>query len=288
MELRALFLLAVMFCCCKAAAITPDEAKAVAENFYKLLSQASGNIYPEHEINDKGLELKDRALALCADKEESLMPDEIDLFDEKAKPTGFKKANTYIDDYIRYAVENKSVWFKQISVGECISVSPVMFKSTDKSARTNYLVHVSKSVKAGDRVLSTWDMVSINGTTGKIIGIGNKGYGGYMPKDYQGQDYNLLISSAEYAYTTGDYDKAYDTYLKAKLLNPSYCEPYYRLALMIYYKKGINGRFKNAKERRRMLRQYLASANHNKGGSNYREINEDAYNVYYTLNNALV
>jgi len=262
-----------------------NDAKELASNFHKLLVKLSSDIYTEHMPNDKSDDLEQKAKELCYDGD-CRMPDEIKFF-KKESPAPFKTSNGYIRSFSEYAMENGNM-LMSFNVGECITESNGPTREKDLSISYFYYVTVFKNFTIGETTCRMKNEIVVDGTSGKIIGIGNRDIGGFNVEYYTGDDYKRLQLAAARAYNQGKYDEAYNTYLKMTHLKPDCCEPYYKMALMIFFKKGIKGRFKSAKERNKTMRDYLYRANHNKGDVNYDNINKDAYYLWYTTYNGLV
>lgn len=262
-----------------------NDAKELASNFHKLLAELSSDIYPDHMDNDRAFDLREKAKGLCCDGD-CRMPDEIKFF-KKESPDKFLIASQYIANFSKYATENGNMQMN-FSVSDCITETNGPTREKDLSTSYFYYVTVSKSFIMGGNIYKMQNEVVIDGASGRIVGIGNGDIGGFNVEYYTGDDYEHLKIVAADAYHKGKYDEAYNTYLKMRHMKPDYCEPYYKMALLIYFKKGIKGRFKNAKERKQIMRDYLYRANHNKGDADYVNINKDAYYLWFTTFNGIV
>lgn len=268
-------------------AFTDVDAKTLAHDFYHSLSElSSSDIYKDHMPTNKSFDLEKKLLSMVLDKEEFMYaPNETQIFE-----TSSIKGNVYFKRYFglysKYAMQHNSVHINY-EITNCESATPPS-REKDITSRRYYYVQVRKEVKAKETTWHLWDLVCIDGSAGKIMGIGNKTFGGYSPDEYDNADYNSIMSHAAWAYYKGKYDEAYDSYQQASWLKPGMCEPFYRMALMIYFKKGIKGRFKNAKERKSILKKYIYNAMTWKGESNYGEFHQDAYNLKHTLTYGIV
>lgn len=266
-----------------AFAFSEYDAKQIASEFYKNIKLLSSNIYPNKAKTDQSVETEKTIKRLfLSEKEECKVPDEIGwLNGEGCKK--FSPLDAYVSKLSLYTIANGHIDFI-IDFGECTEVKGVSRKG-DQSSNKYFLLKVKKRIKAGLKSGDFEDVISIDPKSGKIFGIGNE-LGGYNPQTYTGDNYDMLMAKATNAYEQGNYKLAYDTYLKVVKSYSNMCDPYYRLALMVYFKKGIKGRFNSRGERKRAIRSYLRKAMSLSSGRG--DIYRDAYNLEYTLDNALV
>jgi len=270
-------------------AFSEVDAKNLVDDFYRSLAElSSSNIYKDHMATNKSIDLNEKLSRMVLDYSEQLCaPNEEQIFDGSSISSGSIYFQSFIREYSDYAREHNTVSLNYEITNNFESVAAPS-RDKDITSRKYYYVQVRKEVKAKDQTWHLWDLVCIDGSAGKIMGIGNKTFGGYTPEEYDKADYNSIMSHAAWAYHKGDYDDAYDSYQQASWLNPGMCEPFYRMAVMIYFKKGIKGRFKNAKERKSILKTYLYNAMTWKGEWNYMDFHKDAYNLKYVLTNGIV
>lgn len=266
-------------------AFSEADAKNLVNDFYQTLQELSScSIYPNHMPTDKKKELHKKLLGMVLEGYEFLYaPNESAYFDKKDDAKGVL-FNHYFNLYSEYAMlYDKGRYHKVLydfSIEGCKSVVPPSNKK-DISSHKYYYIHVRKTLSVRfDYTLL--DLVCVDGNAGKIVGIGNK-CGGYSQDEYINTDYNSVMAHAAWAYSNGDYDEAYNTYLQANWLDPKMCEPYYRLALMIYFKKGIKGRFKNKKERKEKMNYYLWRAKDHNGENNFYQYHQDVDNLMYII-----
>jgi len=269
-------------------AFSEVDAKNLVDDFYRSLAElSSSNIYKDHMATNKSVDLNEKlSRMVLEDKESMCAPNEEEIFKTSSISRNIYFAG-YFNMYSDYAREHNTVSLNYEITNNFESVATPS-RDKDITSRKYYYVQVRKEVKAKDQTWHLWDLVCIDGSAGKIMGIGNKTFGGYTPEEYDKADYNSIMSHAAWAYHKGDYDDAYDSYQQASWLNPGMCEPFYRMAVMIYFKKGIKGRFKNAKERKSILKTYLYNAMTWKGEWNYMDFHKDAYNLKYVLTNGIV
>lgn len=268
-------------------AFTDKDAKELVGVFYQSLAQlSSSDVYEDHLATNQSTSLKNRLLDMVLEGKESMCaPNETQIF-MSSSVSGNVYFERFFNMYSDYARCHKSVSLNY-EITNCEYASPPS-REKDLTSHSYYYVQVRREVKATETTWHLWDLVCIDGNEGKIVGIGNKTFGGYNPEEYDKSDYNNLMSHAAWSYYRGDYHEAYESYQKASWLKPNMCEPFYRMALMIYFKKGIKGRFKNTKERKSILNTYLYNAMTWKGERNYYEFHKDAYNLKYTLTNGIV
>lgn len=286
-ETRLLTLFLSLLWAAHIQAFSNVDAKNLASDFYKSLAElSSSDIYKDHMATNKSFDVNERLLGMVLEGEESMAaPNETQIF-KTSNITGKIYFQGYFNLYSDYARDHNTV-LVNYEITNCEFATPPS-REKDLTTRRYYYVQVRKEVKAKDTTWHLWDLVCIDGNAGKIMGIGNKTFGGYSPDEYDKADYGSIISHATWAYYKGDYDEAYNSYQQASWLKPNMCEPFYRMALMIYFKKGIKGRFKNAKERKTILKTYLYNAMTWKGEWNYNEYHQDAYNLKYILTNGIV
>lgn len=265
-------------------AFSAYDAKQIAQEFYENMKILCGDIYPNHMANDKSEEAMHNIKELFLDKTELCrLPDEV-LWLKGEKCKAFAALHAYLPDYRDYVIANGHIDFLSVDFGECSEIEGVR-KKGDLSSNNFYSITVKKSIKSVAKSGDFKDIITIDTKSGKIVGIGNE-LGGYNPQSYSGNNYYMLMAKAAKAYDQKEYDLAYDTYLKIIKTYPGQCDPYYRLALMIYFKKGVKGRFKSGSERKQALRSYLRKAMSTSSGRG--DVYKDAYNLEYTLDNALV
>lgn len=269
-------------------AFTDVDAKNLVNDFYQSLAElSSSNIYQDHLGTDKSIDLNKKLSRMVLDyKDNFCAPNEERIFDDSSISSGGIYFKSFVEDYSEYARMYNTVTVNY-EITNCESVSHIS-REKDISTHSYYYLQVRREVKAKDTTWHLWDLVCVDGNAGKIVGIGNKTFGGYSPDEYNQNDYNKLMADAAWANKRGNYDKAYDCYQQASWLKPAMCEPFYRMALMIYFKKGVKGRFKNAKERREMLKKYLYNAQTWRGESNYYQFHRDASNLEYIITNGMV
>lgn len=266
-------------------AFSEAEAKNLVLDFYQTLRELSScSIYPNHIPTDKSRNLQKKLLGMILEGQQFLYaPNESDYFDIEDNSKGVL-FNRYFNIYSEYAMQYDKAGYHKVlydfDIESCKSVVPPSNKK-DVSSHIYYYIYVRKTISVRfDYTLL--DLVCVDGNAGKIVGIGNK-CGGYSPDEYVKNDYNSVMAHAAWAYSNGDYDDAYNTYLQANWLDNKMCEPYYRLALMIYFKKGIKGRFKNKKERREKMDYYLWRAKTHYGERNFLQFHQDVDNLIYIL-----
>lgn len=264
-------------------AITEAEAQDITRSFYKNMEILSGDIYPNNMRTNQSVEAENAVKSLFIDKADTHMPNEIAYLQGESSTT--LPIDAYTSRYWMYAMNNGKIDFRY-NITKCNPIEGPS-KKGDHSSSKFYTIVVKKTIKIGSHTGDFDDVITIESGRGKIVGIGNAS-GGYSPQNYDGNDYYSLLAKAVEAYSKKDYVLAYDTYKKITETSPDKGNAYYKLALMIYFKKGIKNRFKNNSERMATLRSYLRKAMSLRGNSDWEDIYIDATNLEYTLDNALV
>lgn len=287
MNVRILFITLSLLWVSQGKAFTEVDATALTRKYYALLKQLSNSDnYIDHSETNTTVDLQKQLMNCVLESRESFCaPNESRIFgkQEFAKATYFSH---YFGYYMNYARDGYSVGLTY-NIASCDEAN-LPSRKNDLSVHRYYYVRVRKEVTTNGSPWKLWELLCIDGSEEKIMGIGNDEFGGYNPESSHGGDYNHIMSDAAWAYQHKRYDEAYDKFLQASELNPYMCEPFYRMALMIYFKKGVKGRFKNAKTRRETLNKWLTNAMNNIGEDNAWQYHRDASNLKYTTVNGLV
>lgn len=261
-------------------------------SFYDNIAIVAGDNYPDHQPNEQASIAENKAIQLCSTSEPLLFPNELDYIsnDKKSLPL---RSSTYIAKYHKHAMDESPIRFSNVRIMSSRELETLSQKN-DVSRHTYYTVCVRKTLTIGGKSTAFNDTLTIDGKELKIYSICNEAGGvGVNSSTNVDKSYVTMMCSAALKYGTKHYEEAYDIYLKTIELYPQYAEPYYRLALMIYFKKGIKHKFKNSHERKEKLFDYIyqarrKTADNYENGVYYYDINKDAYNLYYTLMNSLV
>jgi len=270
---KTLFIMLSLLWTLQMEAFSDADAKFLVNDFYQSLQKLSSvNIYIDHMDTNESFDLRERLLNMVVEGQDVMcVPNEASLFAGK-EPSNKTYFNWYINsyhDYARDSLEKYELILQSFDIESCKVAVPPSGKK-DVTSHNYYYVYVRKVIYGRFSGYDLLDLVCVDGSVGKIVGIGNKEFGGYSPKEYSDSNYNSLMAHAAWAYNKGYYDDAYDTYLKANFLEPKMDEPYYRMALMIYFRKGVKGRFKNKKERKEKMFKYLYEVNR-RGADYYQD-----------------
>lgn len=244
------------FCIC-AFAYGKDDAQAVVDKFYKCLGIIAEEHYSDanpNTMNSNNAEVE--AVNLCFDTDIN-MPNEFYDFGF-SENDAFIYASAYMKRLRQFATKNNNVHYTTARVKEVRALEEIKYKSGENSVNF-YAIYVEKTISAGGVSKSYVDSVTVNveGDV-KITNVTNftngAGAGGSIIQ---------LRAKAAELWANKRYQEAYDAYLAVLKKDPMQGDPYYRLALMCIKKKGVDGRFKNAKERNKQALKFLDKAYNN-------------------------
>ncbi len=260
-----------------AHAFGKNDAQAVVNKFYKCLKIIAEEKYTEENTNTVNAEnAKNEAISLCYDLDIN-MPNEFHDFGFEGNDA-FIFASAYMTRLRNFALAKGNVRYITADVREVRALEEIKHRTTESNVNF-YVVYVEKTISAGNMQHSYIDSVTVNVENGVLItNVTNDTNGGIEESIIQ------LRAKAAEMFSNGKYQEAYDAYSKIVKKDPMQGDSFYRLALMCFQKKGVEGRFKNRSARMKQAFKFLGEAK--KFGS--PEVKRNAQNVEYDMTNGFV